>query len=95
MVKREERLPRLLEALASREPAPAGGSAAAATVAIGAALLEKAALLAVEKWDGAERAGQRAHELRLRAEELIERDAQAYLDYVEARRAKRNFAEEW
>ncbi len=94
-MKREERLPRLLEALASREPAPAGGSAAAATVAIGAALLEKAALLSVGKWDGADRARQRAHELRLRAEELIERDAKAYLEYVEARRAKRNFSEEW
>ncbi len=94
-MKREGRLPGLLEALASREPAPAGGSAAAATVALGAALLEKAALLSVEKWDGADRARQRAHDLRLRAEELIERDAHAYLEYVEARRAKRAFSEEW
>ena len=94
-MRHEERLPRLLEALASRDPAPAGGSAAAAVVAIGAALLEKAALLSAERWDGAANAHQSAHELRLRAEELVERDAHAYLEYVEARRAKRNFFEEW
>ena len=92
---REERLPRLLEALASPEPAPAGGSATAAAVAIGAALLEKAALLSVETWDGAGDARQRAHELRSSAEELVERDADAYLEYVEARRARRDFADAW
>ena len=78
----------LLDALASREPAPAGGSAAAAVVAIAAALLEKVAQLSPQ-WEGSEGARSAANRLRLRSEELIERDAHAYVAYVEARRARR------
>jgi len=42
-VKTEERFGKLLDALASGEPAPASGSAAAAVVAVSAALLQKVA----------------------------------------------------
>lgn len=77
----------MIEGLASKEPAPAGGSASAALVAIAAALLEKVALLSVQRWSGAEAAHRRAHELRLRAEELIEHDKHAYLDYIAAIRS--------
>jgi formiminotetrahydrofolate cyclodeaminase len=52
-----------------------------------AALLEKAAALSSTHWTGAARAGERAHAIRLRAEELIEEDAHAYLTFVEALRA--------
>jgi formiminotetrahydrofolate cyclodeaminase len=66
---------------------PAGGSATAAAVAMAAALLEKAAVLSAKHWRGAAAAGERAHALRLRAEELLEEDAHAYLAFVEALRA--------
>jgi formiminotetrahydrofolate cyclodeaminase len=52
-----------------------------------AALLEKAAALSAAHYPGAAGAGARAHALRLRAEELVEDDAHAYLAYVEALRA--------
>lgn len=66
---------------------PAGGSATAAVVAVAAALLEKAAKLSAAHWAGAAGAGERANALRLQAEELLEEDAQAYMDFVEAMRA--------
>lgn len=51
------------------------------------ALLEKAARLSVAQWASAEVALEQAHSLRLRAEELVNADAQAYLSFVEAMRA--------
>jgi len=66
---------------------PAGGSAAAAVVAAAAALLEKASRLSTAHWITAEVALEQAHALRLRAEELVEADADAYMSYVEALRA--------
>lgn len=81
-----ERLSRLLEDLASSKPAPAGGSASAAVIAVAAALLEKCAQLSIKHWDGAEAARTRAHRLRLRSEELIESDLHAYLAFVAANR---------
>ncbi len=66
---------------------PAGGSAAAAVIAVAAALLEKAARLSVAQWASAEVALEQAHSLRLRAEELVDADAHAYLSFVEAMRA--------
>jgi formiminotetrahydrofolate cyclodeaminase len=65
---------------------PAGGSASAAVIAVAAALLEKAAKLSTQ-WAGAEVALQQANALRLRAEELVEADARAYMSFVEATRA--------
>jgi formiminotetrahydrofolate cyclodeaminase len=80
----------LLNGLASDRPVPAGGSATAAAVAMAAALLEKAAALSLTQWSGAAAAGERAHTLRLRAEELLEEDAHAYLAFVEALRAAKS-----
>jgi formiminotetrahydrofolate cyclodeaminase len=77
----------LLQGLASDKPVPAGGSATAAVVAVAAALLEKAATLSTKQWATAEVALEQAHALRLRAEELVEADANAYLAFVEALRA--------
>jgi methenyltetrahydrofolate cyclohydrolase len=66
---------------------PAGGSASAAVIAVAGALLEKAARLSVAQWATAEVALEQAHSLRLRAEELVDADAHAYLSFVEATRA--------
>jgi formiminotetrahydrofolate cyclodeaminase len=77
----------LLDGLASDQPVPASGSAAAATVAMASALLEKVARLSQAKWTSADVALEHAHALRLRAEELVEADASSYLSYVEALRA--------
>jgi formiminotetrahydrofolate cyclodeaminase len=77
----------LLAGLASDQPVPAGGSAVAAVVAAAAALLEKASRLSLAHWVTAEVALEQAHALRLRAEELIEADADAYMSYVEAVRS--------
>jgi formiminotetrahydrofolate cyclodeaminase len=66
---------------------PAGGSATAAVVAIAAALLEKAAKLSTARWAGAEASLERAMALRVRAEALVEADANAYMAFVEALRA--------
>ncbi|HEY1420536.1 MAG TPA: cyclodeaminase/cyclohydrolase family protein [Candidatus Dormibacteraeota bacterium] len=77
----------MLESIASKEPAPASGSAAAAVVAAAAALVEKCARLSARHWSGALAARDRAHALRLHAEDLVERDVHAYLAFVEAKRA--------
>jgi formiminotetrahydrofolate cyclodeaminase len=53
---------------------------------VAGALLEKAARLAVAQWASAEVALEQAHSLRLRAEELVDADAHAYLSFVEATR---------
>ncbi len=81
------RLSYLLKKIASGAPAPASGSAAAAVVATAAALLQKVALRSGKRWSGAAAAHDRAEALRLRAEELIELDSLAYLEFVEAVRA--------
>lgn len=52
-----------------------------------AALLEKVARLSTAQWASAEVVLEQAHALRLRAEELVEADAHAYLSFVEALRA--------
>jgi methenyltetrahydrofolate cyclohydrolase len=69
---------------------PAGGSAAAAVIAVAAALLEKAARLSATRWESAEVVLEQAHALRLRAEELVEADAHAYMSFVEATRAAKS-----
>ena len=82
------RLGQLLDKIASGAPAPASGSAAAAVVAAAAALVQKVARLSEKQMPGD--AGswfERAERLRLHAEELIEHDTHAYLDYVAARRS--------
>jgi methenyltetrahydrofolate cyclohydrolase len=78
-----------MEGLASDQPAPASGSAAAAVVAAASALLEKSAKLSTKHWAGAVGALDQAYALRLRSEELIDDDVQAYMGYVDAKRSAR------
>jgi methenyltetrahydrofolate cyclohydrolase len=66
---------------------PAGGSAVAAVVAVAAALLQKVARLSMAHWAGAEVALEQATAFQLRAEELVDADAHAYMSFVEALRA--------
>jgi formiminotetrahydrofolate cyclodeaminase len=80
----------LLDGLASDRPVPASGSAAAAVIAMASALLEKVARLSIAKWATADAALEEAHALRLRAEELVEADANSYMSYVEAVRSAKN-----
>jgi formiminotetrahydrofolate cyclodeaminase len=68
---------------------PASGSAAAAVIVIASSLLEKVARLSRAKWASADAALEEAHALRLRAEELVEADANAYMSYVDAQRSAR------
>jgi methenyltetrahydrofolate cyclohydrolase len=68
---------------------PAGGSVAAAAVAMAAGLVEKSARLSTAQWIGAANVGKRAAVLRKLAAILIEADATAYTDYVKALRAAR------
>ena len=68
---------------------PAGGSAAAAAVAMAAGLVEKAARLSGEQWIGATNVGKRAAVLRKLAGILVDADADAYTDYMRAIRAAR------
>jgi formiminotetrahydrofolate cyclodeaminase len=82
-----KRLDHLLSNIASKAPAPASGSAAAAVTATAAALVQKVALLSTKQWPEAVETNSRAEELRLRSEELIEKDSLAYLAYVEAVRS--------
>ncbi len=83
------RLNYLLEKIASKEPAPASGSACAGVVAAAAALVEKSARLSKKQWEGAAGALERAHALRVESFGLIEEDAQAYLAFVDAVRSQK------
>ena len=83
-----------MEGLASDKPAPASGSAAAAVVAAAAALLEKSARLSTTHWAGAAGALDQAYALRLRSEELIDDDVEAYLGYVDAKRSAKSLNSE-
>jgi formiminotetrahydrofolate cyclodeaminase len=68
----------LLDQLAERTPAPAGGSAAGIAVAMAAALVAMAARFSTGHWDGAAGAVAQAEALRVRAAPLARRDAAAY-----------------
>ncbi len=81
------RLGHLLTKIASGAPAPASGSAAAAVVAAAAALLQKVAVRSEGRWSGAAAAHQRAEAMRLRAEELVELDSLAFLEFMAAIRS--------
>jgi formiminotetrahydrofolate cyclodeaminase len=76
----------LLDALAARTSAPAGGSAAALAVALGAALVAMAARFSSGHWEGAGAAEQEAEELRAAVEPLVQADADAYGAFLAARR---------
>jgi methenyltetrahydrofolate cyclohydrolase len=80
---------RFLAALGSARPVPAGGSAAAAAAAMAAGLVEKSARLSATHWIGAANIGKRAAVLRQQAALMVEADAAAYTDFMEATRAAR------
>lgn len=64
----------------------------AAVVAAAAALVQKVARLSVKNWPEATETRARAERLRLQSEELIEQDADAYLDFMEAVRSGQGVA---
>jgi formiminotetrahydrofolate cyclodeaminase len=66
---------------------PAGGSAAAAALAMAAGLVEKAARLSASQWIGAANVRKRAAVLRRAATRLVDADADAYMAYVKTLRA--------
>jgi methenyltetrahydrofolate cyclohydrolase len=72
-----------LDALGARTPAPASGSGAAVTGAIGAALAELAARFSDER-----KATSRLVELRERLLELADEDAEAYTAFMRTRSAE-------
>jgi formiminotetrahydrofolate cyclodeaminase len=90
----------LLDAFASNDPVPGGGSAAALTGALGASLLIMVAGLpktrsgAPEEAADLSRASARLRPLRQSLQELIDRDAAAYQDVVAAYRLPKSSNEE-
>ena len=72
------RLGELLERLAGDEPAPAGGSSAAVSVAMAAAVLAKAARAAIGSWTDAGGIAAQAETLRARCAPLAQADADAF-----------------
>lgn len=81
----DEPLTEVLGRFAARTPAPGGGSAAAVTCAVAAALVEMAAGFAGEA-GGADAAAGRAAQLRRRAVELADLDLASYRPVLEALR---------
>ena len=79
------RIDELLDVLASEEPAPAGGSAAALAVAMSAGLSAKVARGSSD-WPGARAATAQAERLRRRTAPLAQRDAEAYEEALAAMR---------
>jgi len=84
-----------LEALASKEPVPGGGSGAALAGALGAALVSMVCNLTVgkkgyeESWEPLAELRERSEALRVRIAELLEADTQAYSKVMEAYRLPR------
>ncbi|QIN78776.1 formimidoyltetrahydrofolate cyclodeaminase [Rubrobacter marinus] len=83
-------LERFLDLTASREPAPAGGSAAAVTVALAAALTGMAARFSDDHLAEADELAARADFLGEEASGLARADAAAYARVLEARRSPRD-----
>jgi formiminotetrahydrofolate cyclodeaminase len=78
----------LLDQLAERSPAPAGGSAAGIAVAMAAALVAMAARFSTGHWEGAGGAVAQAEALRARTAPLARRDAAAYAAALETLRSR-------
>jgi formiminotetrahydrofolate cyclodeaminase len=83
----EKRLATFLDDLAAKTPAPGGGAVSAVTVAMAAGLVAMTARFS-EKQLGAEgdEIARSADELREEAASLAQADADAYAEYIEARR---------
>jgi formiminotetrahydrofolate cyclodeaminase len=84
----DQPLGRLLGFVATSDPAPGGGSSAAVTAALGAALLEMAACLEIARGDSEieKDVADRAGELRAQALELADRDLSSYAPVLDAQR---------
>ena len=83
----EQPLSQILEEVASATPAPGGGSSAACTCALAAALVEMSGRLGLVRGAGPPPAvPERARVLRERALRLAERELSAYLPVLEASR---------
>ncbi len=88
-----------LEALASQEPVPGGGSAAALAGGLGAALVSMVCNLTIGKknyeqaWEPLTELRGRSEALRARMVELLEADTQAYAKVMETYRLPRDTAE--
>lgn len=80
-------LPALLEELASPREAPGAGSALAATLALAAAVVQMAARLSPDSWADAAGVAAQAEALRERAAQLVDEDAEAYRQALDAREA--------
>ncbi|TML10982.1 MAG: cyclodeaminase/cyclohydrolase family protein [Actinobacteria bacterium] len=83
----------LLDAFAEPTPAPAGGSAAALAVSMGAALLSMAARISIDHWAEAGSVAAQAEALRLRTAPLAQADAEAYAEVLRLRRERAGDAE--
>ena len=87
-----------LRELSSASAAPGGGSVAALSGALAAALCEMVAGLTVGKekyrssWKDVEKAGHESAALQSRLRELVDEDTRAFLAFVEARRLPRGTA---
>ncbi len=85
-------LEQYLNVLAAREPAPGGGSAAALTAALGAGLVSMVTQYSLKKGSPAdveaqlEQALSQSEKMRRRFLELVDLDAEAYLQVVQARK---------
>ena len=80
-------LPALLEELASPREVPGAGSALAATLALAAAVVQMAARLSPDSWADAAGVATQAEALRERAARLVDDDAEAYRQALEARKS--------
>jgi formiminotetrahydrofolate cyclodeaminase len=78
-------LPALLEELAAPREVPGAGSALAVALATAAAVVQMAARLSPESWPDAAGVAAQAESLRERAAKLIDDDADAYRNALEAR----------
>jgi methenyltetrahydrofolate cyclohydrolase len=80
-------LGRFLDELASGEPTPGGGAAAALAVALGAGLVAMAARFSAKRMPDASELAEQADALRARVAPLAQADASAYTEVLAAYRA--------
>ena len=84
-----------LDTLAGEGPAPAGGSAAALTVAMSAGLVAMVARASKGHWDEAGGVVGQAETLRARITPLAQADADAYVEALRALRGREQLAERY
>jgi glutamate formiminotransferase/formiminotetrahydrofolate cyclodeaminase len=86
----EMKIDEFVKELASDSPAPGGGSVAALSASLGAALVSMVSALTAGKekyrdnWEDMEKAGKEARELQARLLELMEEDTQAFNAFMAA-----------